>query len=113
EVRVISSLGGESPRRGYGRLSGPLPAGALGGPALGPDGRVRGVVVGTAGFAPHAVGTERCEACHLGAKSGTGANRWEWQRLGAYDGHPNADNVRLWVANAQGSLYQSTDGGTL
>src|SRR5206468_4833829 len=31
DVRVVSSRGGESPRRGYGRLAGPLPLGALGG----------------------------------------------------------------------------------
>ena len=50
DVRFVASRGGVSPRRGYARLSTSLPAASVGAPALGPDGRVRGLVVGPAGL---------------------------------------------------------------
>ncbi len=44
DVRIVAERVGEGPRRGCARLARPVPAAAIGGPALGPDGRVRGIV---------------------------------------------------------------------
>ena len=50
DVRFVASRGGVTPRRAYARLSTAVPAATLGAPALGPDGRIRGLVVGPEGL---------------------------------------------------------------